>query len=108
MNGPVFRIWVLLLALLVQAGGFRSEASSRDSGSCLSRAVMPAPPDFDISEQDDSQELSAADDALGGHALLNAAPEWCRHARGSTALPVTDELPPGRSPSDAPFKPPRG
>jgi hypothetical protein len=109
MNGPVFRICVLLLTLLMQAGGFRSEASS-PSPSCrvsVGGVTVPAVQDFDISEANGSEELSPADEAPGVDVRKSAALDWSRLISGCTAWPVSDELPPGRSPSGAPFKPPR-
>jgi hypothetical protein len=104
MNGPVFRIWLLLLTLLVQVGGFRFEASSRVS---IARAAVPAWQDFDVSEEDGSEELSAADDAPGTDALLSTAQEWCGPMSGDTSWPLSAGIAPRRPPSDAPFKPPR-
>jgi hypothetical protein len=104
MSGPVFRICVLLLALLIQAGGFRSEAASRSTpGWVTVRAVH----DFDICEADGSEEPSAADEAPEMGVPPNAAIARSRVSSENPSWPVSDGLPPGRSPSGAPFKPPR-
>lgn len=114
MPSVVFRLWVLVLALLFQAGSWRSDATSSvslaDSASASRAGSTGAPGssmgDFDA-QDDTSEELSAVDDTLGSDMLPNAAPKWCTSAPSCRSYAWIDGLSPGGPPSDTPFKPPR-
>jgi hypothetical protein len=113
MPSVVFRLWVLVLALLFQAGSWRSDTSSSvlaDSASASRAGSTGAPGssmgDFDA-QDDTSEELSAVDDTFGSDMLPNAAPKWCTSAPSCRSYAWIDGLSPGGPPSDTPFKPPR-
>jgi hypothetical protein len=106
MPSLVFRLWVLLLAVLVQVGSWHAEASSQAS---MVSAALPAMGDFDAPEDcSSSEELSATDDSFSGDVLLNAVSKWHAPAQSGRWRPSVAALPPGGPPSDTPFKPPRG
>jgi hypothetical protein len=103
MPSLVFRLWVLVLAFLLQVGSWRAEASYQASAS---GAQAPATGDFDVAE-DSSEELSAVDDSLGTDILLGSVSDWFTPPASSPWFPWVDGLPKGGPPSDTPFKPPR-
>lgn len=103
MSGVAFRLWVLLLAVLLQLGGWRSEVASPawEAGS-----PPPALGDREASE-DLSGEVTAVDDSAGNDVLLGGLAKWLRPPCASCWQRGSEGLPPGGPPSDAPFKPPR-
>jgi hypothetical protein len=119
MASLVFRLWVLLLTVLLQVGSWRAGAPSSTSRSTTSIAAatptafedfgMPAQdaPEQGTTEQEDgSDELSAVDDMFDGM-LAGSYHPGCAPAP-STRFQRTDVgLPTGGPPNDAPFKPPR-
>jgi hypothetical protein len=111
MKGPVFRISVLLLALLLQLGGFRSEPSTRDAVSApavsAAQVQLPGPSDVETEEEDSSEELPGADDAPGADLLSNMASAWRARLCSSAEWPAAGGLAPSRAPSAMLFKPPR-
>jgi len=103
MPSLVFRLWVMLLAVLLQVGSWRAEAAYQ-AGAADTR--QPAPQDFDLAE-DCSEELSAVDDSFGSDVLLGGVSNWCTPADSGAWVPWVGGLPKGGPPSDTPFKPPR-
>jgi hypothetical protein len=103
MPSLVFRLWVLLLACLIQVGSWRAEASSQASAA---GAPPPAFGDFDAAE-DSSEELSAVDDSFGNDILVGGVSNWCTSPESGGYYPWIGGLPKGGPPSDTPFKPPR-
>ena len=106
MPSVVFRLWVLVLALLFQAGSWRSDTTSPLSLAASTESPASSPGDFDAPE-DSSEETSAVDDTSGGDLLPHAVPKWCNSAPSARWYPWIDGLSPGGPPSDTPFKPPR-
>ncbi|HWO08908.1 MAG TPA: hypothetical protein VNN80_05490 [Polyangiaceae bacterium] len=103
MASLVFRLGVLLLSVLLQVGSWHAEASSSSS------AAAPPPPmlgEFDLAEDDSSEELTAADDTLESM-LVGAYHHGCYPAPSRRFRRVEEGLPAGGPPLDAPFKPPR-
>lgn len=103
MPSLVFRLWVLLLAFLIQVGSWRAEASHQAGAS---GAPPPITGDFDAAE-DSSEEMSAVDDSFGNELLLGSVSNGFKAPDSSPWFPLIDGLPKGGPPSDTPFKPPR-
>jgi hypothetical protein len=103
MSSLVFRLWVLLLAVLIQVGSWRAEASNQVGASS---APPPAAGDFDAAG-DSSEELSAVDDSPGSDLLVENVSNWCTAPESSVWHPWVGDLPTGGPPTDTPFKPPR-
>lgn len=103
MASLAFRLWVLLLALLLQAGSWRSEASSSAS---VHVSPPPALGDFDAAD-DLSEELPGVDDSSGTDVVTSSVPHWCSAAPSGLWHAWADGSPPGHPPLDAPFRPPR-
>jgi hypothetical protein len=103
MPSLVFRLWVLVLAFLLQVGSWHVEASYQAG---VSGGHAPATGDFDVAE-DSTEELSAVDDTQGNDILLGGVSNWFTPPEGSPWFPRVVELPKGGPPSDTPFKPPR-
>jgi hypothetical protein len=103
MASLVFRLGVLLLALLLQAGSWRAEASASAS------TVASPPPsmgDFDAAD-DLSEELPGVDDSSGTDVVAGSVPHWCSAASSGLWHARADGSPPGGPALDTPFKPPR-
>jgi hypothetical protein len=113
MPSVVFRLWVIVLALLFQAGSWRSDtslsvatANSASTAPADSRGAPGSMGDFDA-QDDTSEEVSAVDDTFGSEMLPNPVPKWCSSAPSCRSYAWIDGLSPGGPPSDTPFKPPR-
>jgi hypothetical protein len=103
MASLVFRLGVLLLALLLQAGSWRAEAFASTS------VVVSSPPsmgDFDAAD-DLSEELPGVDDSSGTDVVTGSVPHWCSAASSGLWHAWADRSPPGGPALDTPFKPPR-
>jgi hypothetical protein len=103
MASLVFRLGVLLLALLLQAGSWRAEASASAS------TVASPPPsmgDFDAAA-DLSEELPGVDDSSGTDVVTGSVSHWCSAASSGLWHARADGSPPGGPALDTPFKPPR-
>lgn len=104
MASLVFRICVLVLAVLLQVGSWRAEAASNNS---VAAAPPPALGDFDAPEEDASEELlSPVDDTFDGM-LAGSYHPGCHPAPGHRFQRTEEGLPAGGPPLDTPFKPPR-
>jgi hypothetical protein len=103
MPSLVFRLWVLLLAVLIQVGSWGAEASSQAGAAS---APAPASGDFDAAEES-SEELSSVDDTSGSDLLVGNVSNWCTPPESSVWHPWVGGLPKGGPPSDTLFKPPR-
>ena len=104
MASLVFRICVLVLAVLLQVGSWRAEAVSNTSAAA---APPPALGDFDAPEEDASEELlSAVDDIVDGM-LAGSYHPGCHPAPSHRFQRTEEGLPAGGPPLDTPFKPPR-
>jgi hypothetical protein len=113
MPSLVFRLWVLLLTVLLQVGSWRAEASLHTSSMAVaSGETGPRGPshrdvgDVDAAE-DSSEELSAVDDSLGADVVIGSVPGWVSAAESARWRPSVSGLPPGGPPLETPFKPPR-
>lgn len=105
MPGLVFRLWVLLLAVLLQVGSLGSGVTSYTSASS---APPPVLGDFDTHEEEDgSEELSAVDDNVGNDVLLSGSSCSCSPAPSCRCRLWSEGLLSGGPPSDTPDKPPR-
>lgn len=103
MANLAFRLGVLLLALLLQAGSWRAEASP-----CASAVASPPTSMGDFDAADDlSEDLPGVDDSSGTDIVAAAVPHWCSPPSSGPWHAWADGLPPGGPPLDAPFKPPR-
>jgi hypothetical protein len=104
MASLVFRLGVLLLALLLQAGSWRAEASA-------SADIVAAEPismgDFDAADDVSEEELAGVDDSSGADVVTSSVPHWCSAASSGLWQAWADGSPPGGPALDAPFKPPR-
>jgi hypothetical protein len=103
MGSLVFRLGVLVLAVLLQVASWRAEACS---GTSAATAPPPVLGELDAPEEDASEELTAADDALDGM-LVGAYHPGCGPAPSHRFRQTELGLPSGGPPLDAPFKPPR-
>jgi hypothetical protein len=103
MASLVFRLGVLLLALLLQAGSWRAEAPA--SASAV-ESPLPNMGDFDAAD-DLSEELPGVDDSSGTDVVTSSVPHWCSAASGGLWYAWADGSPPGGPALDAPFRPPR-
>jgi hypothetical protein len=105
MASLVFRLWVLLLSVLLQVGSWRAEAMSSSS---VATAPPPALGDFDAPEEDASEELLSAVDDTFDSALAGGHQPGCHPAPSHRFQRTEEGLPAGGPPLDTPFKPPRG
>lgn len=103
MPSPVFRLWVLVLAVLLQVGSWHTQATSTPNSVAV---PLPALGDFDTPE-DSSEELSAVDDAGGTEVVAASVPNWGMPPSSSRWNSWAAGLAPGIRPVDEPFKPPR-
>ena len=107
MPSLVFRLWVLLLTVLLQVGSWRSEASLHTGSLAMSPqdSSQRSVGDFDAAE-DSSEELSV-DDSMGTDVVIGGVPDWVNAAESTRWRPSVSGLPPGGPPRETPFKPPR-
>lgn len=104
MASLVFRICVLVLAVLLQVGSWRAAAVSNAS---VTAAPPPVLEDFDTPEEDASEELlSAVDDTVDGM-LAGGYHPGCHPGPSHRFQRTAEGLPAGGPPLDTPFKPPR-
>lgn len=126
MPGLVLRLWVLLLAVLFQAGGWSSGADSSASSALARLDAAPLRSGGDHASnkgsdtsakntgagdcdapEDSSEELSAVDDSFGNELVSASVPNWCTPPASARGDAWVYGLAPGGPPGDAPFKPPR-
>lgn len=106
MPSLVLRLWVLLLAVLLQAGSWHSEAYSSVSAAAPPPIADDGAGDCDAPE-DSSEELSAVDDSSGNDVVPASVPKWTSPLPAPRGYAWVDGLAPGGPPGDTPFKPPR-
>lgn len=104
MASLVFRLCVLVLAVLLQVGSWHAEAAANAG---IAAAPPPAMGDFDAPEEDASEELlTAVDDTFDGM-LADSYHPGCHPAPSRRFQRTEEGLPAGGPPLDTPFKPPR-
>ena len=108
MPSLVFRLWVLLLTVLLQVGSWRAEASLHADSAATQQdpSHQRSVGDFDAAE-DSSEELSAVDDSMGADVVIGGVSNWVSAAHSARWRPCVSGLPPGGPPLETPFKPPR-
>jgi hypothetical protein len=104
MASLVFRLCVLVLAVLLQVGSWRAEAASNTG---VAAAPPPALGDFDAPEEDASEELLSAVDDTVDSMLAGGYQPGCHPAPSHRFQRTEEGLPAGGPPLDTPFKPPR-
>lgn len=107
MPSLVLRLCVLLLAVLLQASSWHTEAYS--SVGLEATAPLYADDgerDCDAPE-DGSEELSAVDDSFGNAVVAASVPDWGSPPASAGGYAWVDGLAPGGAPAETPFKPPR-
>jgi len=108
MPSLVLRLWVLAIAVLLQVGGWHTEAYSSASAGATVPLVADDGAGGCEAPEDSTEELSAVDDTSGSDVLASSAPKWTTPLPNPHGYAWVDGLAPGGPPGDTPFKPPRG